>query len=62
MLDLRIFEDFSDRVDRRIGNMIGVEPQQPVIARFAPKLLAQDRDDLIVAIGAGFRCGRRGGS
>jgi len=52
MLDLWIVENFGDRVDWRIGNLICIEARQPVLSRSATKLLAQNLNDFVMAIGA----------
>ncbi len=57
MFDLRVVEHFVNRVDRRVGNLIGVEPRQPIRARLRAKLLAQNLDNLAMAVGALFTRG-----
>src|SRR6266508_6072737 len=54
MLDLRILEDFVDRVDWRVGNAVGVQARQPVGAGFLLKLLPQNSYDLLMTIGSMF--------
>src|SRR5258705_2752604 len=57
MLDLRVVEHFVNRVDRRVGNIVGVESEQPICARLRTKLLAQNVDNLAMTVGALFAGG-----
>src|SRR5690242_13561632 len=48
VLDLRIVEHLSDRVDGRVRNLISIQALQPVFAWLSTELVAQDFDDFIM--------------
>src|SRR5690242_12086151 len=58
VFDLWIVKNFRNPVDWRIGNMMCVEPGQPMLAFFRSKLLAENFDDFFVAISARFAVGK----
>ena len=60
MFDLRVVKDFSNRVDWRIRDLVGIETSQPIFARFCAELSAQHIHDLFMPVGAMFvRCKAR---
>ncbi len=56
MFDLRVVEHFLNRVDRRVGDAVGVEPRQPVVASLLGEGRAQHFNNLVMAIAALLAC------